>query len=214
LTISYTIFAGGAGKTKLVSKVVDELVSRSNDQGLAYFYCDRNEEARRQPENILRSFVRQLTSRNYGGNMELQEPLVRLYKEKEKNAFAAGNLTFGESEELLLQLVQAYSKTSLVLDALDECYQDFRPRLIQTFERLVNTSTNLKVFISSRRDDDVKLQLEKKTNVGISAADNEEDIKKFIAQEIAANKAHRRMPLSRGLQNDIMETLLEKSGGM
>jgi hypothetical protein len=204
----------GAGKTKLVSKVVDDLIDHRSDQGLAYFYCDRNEEPRRQPENVLRSFVRQLSVRKENDNVILQEPLVRLYKEREAHAFASGNLTSDESEELLLQLFQMYPHTTLVLDALDECYEDLRTQLIRTFERLITASKNLKIVISSRRDDDIKLQLEKKANVGISATDNEGDIGKFIAEAVANNRPNRRRPLGDDLQDKIMRVLLEKSGGM
>jgi hypothetical protein len=160
----------GAGKTKLVSKVVDSLTNRPHDQALAYFYCFRGDESRRQPENVLRSLVRQLSVRKEESTITLQKPLVQLYREKEAEAFASGAITFDESEKLLLQLFKAYSHTTLVLDALDECDQDLRGRLIQVFERLINVSKKLKIFISSRRDDDIRLQLEKKANVGTSVS--------------------------------------------
>jgi hypothetical protein len=204
----------GAGKTKLVSKVVDDLTDQRNGQGLAFFYCDRNDESRRKPENVLRSFVRQLSVRMEDSNVILQEPLVRLYKEREANAFASGNLSFDESEDLLIKLFQLYSHTTLVLDALDECSEGLRTRLIQTFERLITSSTNLKIFISSRRNDDIKLHLEKKANFGISATDNEEDIGKFVAEAIARDRPNRRTPLSDDLQDKIIQVLLEKSDGM
>jgi hypothetical protein len=204
----------GAGKTKLVSKVVDSLTNRPHDQALAYFYCFRGDESRRQPENVLRSLVRQLSVRKEESTITLQKPLVQLYREKEAEAFASGAITFDESEKLLLQLFKAYSHTTLVLDALDECDQDLRGRLIQVFERLINVSKKLKIFISSRRDDDIRLQLEKKANVGISATNNEEDISKFVAVAIANDRPNRRRPIEDDLQNDIMRVLLEKSGGM
>jgi hypothetical protein len=55
IRVLISAFIAGAGKTKLVSKVVDDLTSRlddksSNNEALAYFYCDRNEEQRRDPE--------------------------------------------------------------------------------------------------------------------------------------------------------------------
>jgi hypothetical protein len=206
------IFTAGAGKTKLVSKVVDSLTNHSGDEALAYFYCFRGDESRRKPENVLRSFVRQLSARK--DESILQKPLVQLYKEKEATAFASGDLTFNESEKLLLQLFQAYSQTTLVVDALDECDPQLRGQLIQAFERLVRTSRSLKIFISSRRDDDIKLQLEKKANVGISATDNEEDIAKFVAMSIAENRPLRRKPIEDDLEKEIIQVLLDKSGGM
>jgi hypothetical protein len=214
LAVSNGIFTAGAGKTKLISKVVDDLMDHRNGQGLAYFYCDRNDESRRQPENILRSFVRQLSVLEEDGSITLHEPLVRVYKEKEARAFASGDLTFDECEELLLRLLERNPHTTLILDALDECYEDLRIGLIRAFERLVAASKNLKIVISSRRDDDIKLQLEKKANVGISATDNQGDIATFVADAIAKDKPHRRKALDNELQDEITRVLLEKSGGM
>lgn len=214
MIVSDDIIIAGAGKTKLVSKVIDHLTDQRNGQGLAFFYCDWNDESRRKPDNILRSFIRQLSIRIEDCNVTLQEPLVRLYKEREANAFTSVDLTFDESEDLLIKLFQLYSHTTLVLDALDECSEGLRTRLIQTFERLNTSSTNLKIFIASRRDDDIKLQLEKKANFGISARDNEGDIGKFVAEAIARDRPNRRTPLSDDLQDNIIQVLLEKSDGM
>jgi hypothetical protein len=208
------VSTAGAGKTKLVSKVVDNLMHDSSDQGFAYFYCDRNEESRRQPENVLRSFVRQLSIRKEGGIFTIYEPLVRLYKEKEARGFASGYLNIDESEKLLLELFQVHSRITLVLDALDECNKTLRTQLIWIFERLIAASKNVKIFISSRRDEDIKLQLEKRANVGISATDNQGDIAKFVAEAIANDRPNRRIPLHDDLREAIMRVLLDKSGGM
>ncbi|OQE35357.1 hypothetical protein PENCOP_c013G04850 [Penicillium coprophilum] len=50
----------GAGKTKLVSKVVDHFEEDYPDATLAYFCCDREDEKLRNPVNILRSYIKQL----------------------------------------------------------------------------------------------------------------------------------------------------------
>src|ERR1700761_8084566 len=69
----------GARKTKLVSKVVDHYTLRPDTQALVYFYCDRNDEPRRQPESVLRSFVRQLSYRKKDDEITLQKALIQLY---------------------------------------------------------------------------------------------------------------------------------------
>lgn len=59
------IYLAGAEKTKLVSNVIESLIetntNSSNNQMLAYFYCDRNQTDRQQLTQILNSFVRQLS---------------------------------------------------------------------------------------------------------------------------------------------------------
>src|SRR5436190_3992705 len=172
----------GAGKTKLVSRVIDHISNGLCDQALAYFYCNRNEDIRRDPEQVLRSFVKQLSFSQ--DESVLHNALVKIYKKKKLTGFASGKLTFDESRSLLSVLIQAYSRTVLVLDALDEGERLARVKLIEVFDQLVAKSPHLKILISSRCDDDIKRQLEKRANVGIKATDNADDISKFINEKI------------------------------
>jgi len=72
----------------------------------------------------------------------------------------------------------------------------------------------LKILISSRCDSDIKFQLEKEANVGIGAAENDDDIQKFVRMQIEEDKQRRRVPLSEDLINEIVQTLHAKSNGM
>jgi hypothetical protein len=202
----------GAGKTKLVSRVIDHFANRPRGHALAYFYCNRNEETRQDPENILRSFVKQLSISPAGD--AIQQSLVEAYKKKERTGFASAKLTFEESKTLLLELAQTYSRTTLVLDALDETHKQPRAELIDTFDYFIHQSPQLKIFISSRRDDDIKSQLAKGANVGIEATDNENDISKFVMDQIDQVQKHRRNPISPSLRQHIIQVLLDKSQGM
>jgi hypothetical protein len=144
----------------------------------------------------------------------IQDCLVQLYNQKRREGFSSNKLSFVESEALLLQLIQPYSRTFLVLDALDECDKSLRGQLIETFNRLLGASKGLSIFISSRRDADIKYQLEKKANVGIEATDNQNDIITFVAEKIESSQFKRRMKIPEDLQRDISQTILDKSGGM
>lgn len=181
-------------------------------KALAYFYCDRNQDSRRDLENILCTLVKQLsTSPNVDG---IHNSLVQLYFQKRRSGFSSNKLTIEESESLLFELIQAYPETTVVLDALDECDRNVRGQLIEIFNRLVSKSKRLKVFISSRRDTDIKHQLERKANVGIEATDNKDDISKFVEDSINKDQLRRRLPIPDELRADIIQTLLEKSEGM
>jgi len=63
---TFLVFSAGAGKTKLLTKVVDDVRQRlddsQNEEGLASFYCDANRSSHRNPLAILRSFVKQLSA--------------------------------------------------------------------------------------------------------------------------------------------------------
>jgi hypothetical protein len=184
-----------------------------NDEALAYFYCDRNESARQDPELALSSFVRQLAmSRNSDA---IQHSLVQLYYEKRRKGFASGKLKVEESRDVLLQLVRIYPQTTLVLDALDECNKETRAQLVDVLDALVTHSPRpVKVFISSRPDRDIKHRFEYGPNVQINAQDNRDDIIKFVDDEINNSPKHWRNSIKPDLKKEIYEILVNGSEGM
>lgn len=137
--------SAGAGKTKLVSNVIDHIRSCRRDCALAYFYCNRNEDSRRDPENILRSFVKQLSLSE--DKEAILEALVEAYNKKRQDGFASNKLSVDECKILLLQLAQTYPQTVLVLDALDESQEDHRRYLLEVFNSLISESRDIKILI-------------------------------------------------------------------
>ncbi|KAH8807657.1 ankyrin repeat-containing domain protein [Xylogone sp. PMI_703] len=175
--------------------VLDYISELNSDHILAYFYCNRNEDSRRDPDNILRSFVKQLA---VSSNNFIQTPLVNIYKQEESKGFASSKLSPKESCDLLFEFAHSYSQTIIVLDALDEAYESERHRLLNIFDDLIEKSTGVKIFISSRHDDDIQNRLERRNNSSRSSSD----------------KKNRRDPISEGLKTEIIQTILNKGGGM
>ena len=129
----------------------------------------------------------------------------------------SAKLTFEDCESLLPILIQTYSQTILVLDALDEIKEKAQRDLIAFLTVLIEKSQHLTIFISSWHDADIKCQLEKKANfriVKIEATDKSENISKFVAEKINQAQKHQHNAISDGLQNGIIKTLLEGSQGM
>ena len=166
------------------------------------------------PANILRSFVKQLAVSPEKD--AIHHSLTQIYHQKAESGFNSKELSFEESEAVLGQMIGTYqyATTTLVVDALDECHESLRRELIEAFDRLIDKSTNLKILVSSRRNADIMLVLERKTSVGISATDNQNDISKFVADKIEKNKKDRLTPIKKEVQEQIIETLLAKSEGM
>jgi hypothetical protein len=184
-----------------------------NDEALAYFYCDRNESARQDPELILSSFVRQLSLSRNGD--AIQHSLVQLYYQKRKTGFASGKLKIEESRDILLQLVRTYPQTTLVLDALDECHKETRTQLVDILDTLVTQSPKpVKIFISSRPDQDIKHRFGCGPNVHIKATDNRDDIAKFVNEKLNNSPEYWQNSINRDLKREICETLVDKSEGM
>ncbi|RYP58533.1 hypothetical protein DL769_008907 [Monosporascus sp. CRB-8-3] len=203
----------GAGKTFLTSKVIDHvqslLKSPRNEDGFAFFYCNRNEEERRKPLMVLRSYVRQLsTTAKYPG--EMHKKLQGLWGEKR---LKGSDLGLEDCREQLLESVNLFPRTTLVLDALDECEPDSREELVKTVEILLSKSRRpLKVFISSRPDRDIRDRFLDRPNIEIQATHNEKDIQNFVNEEIVKHGAWKDM--SPPLKDEIIRVLLARSQGM
>ncbi|KAJ5657785.1 uncharacterized protein N7484_001434 [Penicillium longicatenatum] len=203
----------GSGKTYLTSKVIDTVKDRINyplkNEGLAFFYCDRGDKPRDQPLVILQSLVRQLstTARN-------PESMQIKLKETCKMAREKGtNFRFEQCQEQILSSLNIYKKTTIVIDALDECDPESRYDLVQALQMFLEKSKNpVKIFISSRPDPVLKNQLDSSPNVYIQASDNLEDIRKFIDVEL--DKRAKSRTFLEDLKPQIIAKLLERCQGM
>lgn len=150
----------------------------------AFFYCSRNtaEPARSNPEAIIASIARQLSSLQPG--LPLLPPMVVTYKNREAEGFASGSLQMNESRALLIQLVEYYPLTIIVIDALDECDPEKRADLLEALEEILQNSSRLvKIFVSSRDDQDIVWHLRNYPNLEISSDRNTDDIASFIRTE-------------------------------
>jgi hypothetical protein len=158
---------------------------------------------------ILRSFVRQLST-VAANNDCVQQRLLRYCIETRKGA---SEPTIGDCKDLLLDFINLYPKTTLVLDALDECDKEKRGALVEAFDFLLDHAKRpMKVFISSRPDGDIKEKFKTRANIEIQARDNHRDISNFIRTEIAKHRRWHKM--SANLQTEIIQTLQNRSQGM
>ncbi|RFU32262.1 hypothetical protein B7463_g4088, partial [Scytalidium lignicola] len=203
----------GTGKTFLTSRIIDQiqdtLKTNVNNEGFAFFYCNRNETDRREPLSVLRSFVRQLSTltRNNGS---IQKSVRQIYNSSREKG---SELTMSSCKELLLELINSYPMTTLILDALDECDKDKRNKLIEIFDYLVDHALRpVKIFISSRPDGDIRERFKNKTNIQIQSSDNHEDISKFVEAEICKHRRWSKM--SNELQSEIVQILQDRSQGI
>jgi hypothetical protein len=195
----------------------DDYSKKCGEQGaVVYFYCKRDEPDRQDPTKIMQSLVRQLSVQlpEHG----VPKPVTDEYEKREKNAFSSRYLRFEECQTLIVSLLDIYPQTTIVIDALDEIDRESRKPFLESLNTIAQASKNLvKIFVSSRDDDDIILELEAVPNLYIDAADNAGDIERFIHREI--NTSIDRRILLRGkvddqLKRKIISILVEKADGM
>lgn len=192
----------------MTSRVIDHVEQSPELEGFAYFYCQRDEEERSQPVSILRSLVRQLSS-PFQRSGEIHQEVQSLATEMEAQA-----LTFnvGLCQKTLSKLISSYRNTTIILDALDECNMDKRSHLMDCLSQLIDQQSNVKIFISSRKDADITRHFESQPIIEIHATDNQHDIESFVKAELARDK--RWVSLEPKLKDKVISTLHRMSRGM
>ncbi|TGO51237.1 hypothetical protein BCON_0166g00240 [Botryotinia convoluta] len=179
------------------SAVIESLCQESSSMRtaapVAYFYCSRNtaEPKRANPEEDLRSILEQVSSNT--ANLPIRKPVVEVYKnlKKENRGLPPQErLNLNETTEVLLKILQ------------DECDPSERYSLIEFLKTIIDESANVvKVFISSRRDND---------NI-------EDYVKKEVSEAIEKKRIVKGKPIpeeKRKIEQQITQALIDGSQGM
>lgn len=211
---TWLTLSGGTGKTYLTSRVIDHVKSNlkksPHDEGFAFFYCNRSGSSMQQPIVVLRSFVRQLSGKAFDDSDEIQSSLVQKCAEAKKNGT---ELSYKDCEELISKSLDVYSKTTIILDALDESdieTYNLAKALIQITEE---SRRPVKVFISSRPDREYLEEVIKdKFLITVDADNQHDDIQKYLEDKLySTEKFKRRKQETRDEIHNIFST---KGGGM
>jgi len=207
----------GAGKTFIASVAIDSFNSDSRLGKLAYFYCNRAEGSRRDPESILSALVHQLV-RTESDEMTLLKPIVDTYDLRESKGQKSSRLSLLESRDLLVQLTDVYEQTTICIDALDEVEPSTRKDLLQALKVVMEKSKNLvKIFATTRMDVDIVRQFEMFPRIELQPDDNASDIEHFIEERIQAGIDDGELldgAVSDSLKAEICKVLGERSRGM
>ncbi|VUC23741.1 unnamed protein product, partial [Clonostachys rosea] len=165
----------GAGKTMMASMVVDSLLkdSRSDpSMGIAFIFCNYRHTAEQSCEKLLCSVLKQLAA-------PLPSVPVQLRSLKENHSSRATRPSIQELLGLLQVILDNYSITYLVIDALDEFQSsdDSRARFLNGLSNIQQHS-ELSILLTSRPTLDIRNHFRKATKLEIFAAND--DILKYI----------------------------------
>jgi hypothetical protein len=150
---------------------------------------------------------------------DMPEQVVKSYDKRVKDGFASGCLELSECHDLIVSHLAIYSKATIIIDALDEIHPDSRGRLIDALKSIIDSSPNVKIFVSSRNDVDIRMQLEQLPYHYINATDNQSDIERFVRREVERGIERKsllygRLDLNDDLTKEVMQTLVAKANGM
>ncbi|KAL3475927.1 hypothetical protein BJX99DRAFT_270885 [Aspergillus californicus] len=174
----------GAGKTCIASTVIEDglkVSTKTQDFAHAHFYCSRDtaQPQRAKAQAILGCIARQLSSPSE--EEPIAAPTVALYKKMHSVDGSTEMPDLDELSQLIKELTEVYSRTTVVIDALDECDRDERADLVSKLEYIMDGSTSLvKFFVTSREEGDLRLRIHKHSGVQVTWLENTPDIEKFV----------------------------------
>jgi hypothetical protein len=200
------------------SSIVIEHIKQLKEQ-VYHCYClrDTAQPERAEPKEILSVILKQLASANvFRGNR-----LGSLYREKLHDAKEDGSpperLSVTECVECILAFTSRIPAI-IIIDGLDECREEVRHELMSALDRIAKESVcPVKIFVSSRDDIDIVLELRKSPNIYISALKNGGDIQRFILEQIERAIKERRLlrgNVSTDLKELIIMELVARAHGM
>lgn len=195
----------GAGKTILTSIVIDNLIDMNESYenvGIAYIYCDLQQQHVQTAEGLLRSLIKQLIQK-------LSFPpdcVVRLYdRDKDKP------ITFSDFSRALQDVASTYSRVFIVVDALDQCQtsHNSRSKFLSEIFSLQDTS-GANFFATSLPIPDIEEHFNKCLTREIRAID--EDIQRYLDRQMS--QLPRCVSKQPGLQKEIRTEITRAADGM
>ncbi|KAL8695828.1 MAG: hypothetical protein Q9224_003129, partial [Gallowayella concinna] len=201
----------GAGKTVLVSSVIEYLKERvkSEDVGLAYFYCDYKEAKSQQPSQLLCTLLAQLARQHKLVFQRLQVFVQERLKENPGSVPTHDELRSNFSAFL----EGAFKQIILVVDAIDESAK--RECMISDLKTFSKHCPFIKILVSSREELDITKAFKSFPHVKITQSDVADDIESFVKAEVAARIRYKELTIRRPeLQLIVCDKLVNRSEGM
>ncbi|CAG8890998.1 unnamed protein product [Penicillium egyptiacum] len=205
----------GTGKSFLTSAVVKHIVDTKGSQmeGFGYFFCNQDEKGRRESLPVLRSLVRQFAAPK--STTESVRKSLRDARERATNR--ASQLSSSECRRQLVESFNLYSKSVIILDALDEVLDDELDILIEALEDAIAETRDrgrVKLFVASRPEKNIGAKYGSSSTVIIQAQDNKKDIEKFVTKEMDKfGKKHPNSELT-AMKDTVIRVILDKCDNM
>jgi hypothetical protein len=197
----------GAGKTILTSIVINDLITRfQNDPsiGIAYIFCNFRRKDDQKAEDLLASLLKQL-SQERPSLPDIVKDLYGRHKDKRTRP------PLEEISRTLQSVAAMYSGVFIIVDALDECqvYDGCRTRfLLEIFNLQAKCGANL--FATSRFIPEIKERFEGSISLEIRASN--EDVRRYLNGHMSQLPGFVRR--SQELQDKVKTEIVKAVGGM
>jgi hypothetical protein len=165
----------GAGKTMITSIIVGHLYNlfqNDGSVGIAYLYCNFRRQQEQKPADLFASLLKQLVQEQ----PSVPESIKRLYichKDRRTRPLS------DEILKVLLSVIRDYSRTFIIIDALDECQVSNGVRRILLSEIFnLQAKTAVSLFATSRFIPEIERDFERGLSLEVRASN--EDVQRYL----------------------------------
>lgn len=159
----------------------------------------------RLPTRVVSIFIKQLCRKM----PELPDEVLNFYHKFTRDARKPH---FEDLQSLFVRCVRHLKQVFVVLDGLDECPEEYRRPILEFICTIGTPGMNVKAFVTSRWERDIYHVFSRQgiARLEIQPAHVEKDIAEVVKHQVEAELSK----ISPDLQQEVIRTLTEKSGGM
>ena len=197
------------------SKVIDTLTEYYTSIPTIYFYCKYNETPQAQAFSIIQSLLRQLSV----ASETLDPEILSAFNKAKGLEGITSSLGFSSIETLFTGAMSQTGEAFVVIDALDECAEHERVELISSLRKLLALdSCQVKIFLTSRPENDLHLLLEYQRTYAIGVSDTVQDIGPYVTRTIDELIGRKALlyskPVTQDLRDHLITTLTKEADGV
>ncbi|KAI0444886.1 WD40 repeat-like protein [Xylaria telfairii] len=203
----------GAGKTTLMSAVIEKLLDSKCSKGekylVAYFYFKQSQPNKESHNSLLRALLLQLVERDAAISNHVFE---------ETSSIEGVNLRSTKTlEGLVKTTLESYRISYIVLDGLDECAPNEAEKSVKWFLSLLNggiaeTDKILRVLFCGQRDGTLDKLLANQPSVCLESSRHVEDIRQYCQD--FCRRIREKFDIPPAMEEDIILKVTNGAQGM
>jgi hypothetical protein len=181
---------------------------KGKNVAVACIFCNYQERSTQSLQELVASVLKQIIQDQSSASGSIKAFCER-FRDKQRHPRLINLIDAFRLE------IQTYSKVFIVLDALDECQEDYQGRLIAELESI---SSTVYLMVTSRPLDLIKQRFQGACHLDINAMDG--DVRKYIESRIRQGQTKNEILLAqlvqenRGLRDSIAEKIVTNARGM
>ena len=187
--------------------VIDWLADHyhNTDVAILYLYCSYKDAAAQTPLNMIGDLLKQIAQHKSAITADIRQLYDRYTQQNTRPKMQ-------EITSLLTTEMKCFSRTFIVIDALDECPERDDTRGVLLAEILA-LSGDARILITSRYSQKIEEKFKNVPHIDILATD--EDITRYVTSRIQKERSLARLVSSnQALMEEAIKTVVEKSQGM